>query len=119
MVTKFPRRPKPPHLYIVEWREHRGLNQTQLGERVWVETKKGSGEFKLGVDKNSVSRWENEQWRLDPQKIGAIAFALDLEPEELFRPPDRPSVDAILSKSPADVVEEAADIVRRFIRRAS
>lgn len=104
MVTRI-RKSSRAHLYITEWREHRGLSVEQLAGR-------------LETHRETVWRWENEQHRLNPDKIAGIAEALDIEPAELYRPPHRPSIDAMLSGSSDDLFQTAADIVRRLAKRA-
>lgn len=104
MVTRIGPK-KGGHLYIEEWMaaaDPRPVSDDELGKR-------------LGVARQTVFRWRKEQWRLDPGKIAAIAEALGIEPEQLWRPPHRPSVDAILKDAPDDVHETAMDIVRRLI----
>ena len=89
------------HLYIEEWFKERGLNDEKVGNRI-------------GVDRATVFRWRKEQHRLNPEKIAALAVALDIEPEQLWRPPARRSLDALVKDSPADVVEMAFDVVKRM-----
>lgn len=89
------------HLYIEEWFQQRGLNDEKVGNRI-------------GVDRATVFRWRKEQHRLNPQKIAALAEALDLEPEELWRPPSRRSLDALVKDAPDDVVDMAFDVLKRM-----
>ncbi len=105
MVVRIGRR-KPAHLYIAEWREHRGLTLDDMAGR-------------LEVQRNTIWRWENEQKRLDPQKIANLAHALDLEPEELWRPPPGRSIDALLKDASEELRNTAIDIVTRLAKRAS
>jgi len=95
------RRGARSHLYIEEWFKERGLNDEKIGNRI-------------GVNRATVFRWRTEQHRLNPEKIAALAKALDLEPEELWRPPDRPSLDALVRESSDDVINMAFDIVKRM-----
>jgi transcriptional regulator with XRE-family HTH domain len=105
MVTRI-RKGARTHLYVKEWREHRGLSLEQVGGR-------------LGVEKNTVWRWENEQHRLNPGKQAELAYALGIEAIDLwFLPPGR-SLDAMLKDEPSDVRSMAVDIVSRLIKRAS
>lgn len=95
------------HLYLTQWRESRGLS---------VETMAG----RIGISRQSVYRWETEQWRMDPEKQAAYAAALgdDVKPEQLWRMPDKaPSIDAMLADQPEELKETAADIVRRLVRK--
>lgn len=103
------------HLYIAEWRDERGLSQEQLGARIELED--AQGKWNRGVGKNTVSRWEIDQRRLNPYKIAAIAEALDLEQEDLYRSPSRPSLDAIVKNESDELLSTAIDIVRRLTQR--
>lgn len=105
MVTRI-RKGARLHLYIREWRELRGLS---------IETLAG----RLDVARETVWRWETDQDRLNPTKIAALAHALDVEPEELWRRPQRQSLDALLKDATDTEHETAFDIVRRLSRRAS
>ncbi len=107
MVTRIRKRARV-HLYITEWFEERGLNDEQIANRL-----------DPPVDRATVFRWRKEQHRLNPEKIGKLAQALDLEPEELYRPPGTPSLDAIIRDAPDDVRSMATDIVRRMVGKAS
>lgn len=94
------------HLYITEWMEHRTISDERLGNR-------------LGVGRETVWRWRNEQHRLNPEKIAALASALDCEPQDLWRLPGSQSLDSIVQNAPEDLRATAADIVRRLVSRAS
>lgn len=105
MVTKiYPRR--RGHLYIAEWMEHRGLSDEKLAGR-------------LDVARETVTRWRSQQHRLNPDKIAAIAKALDIEPEELWRPPppsNRPSIDAMLKGASDDAVQKLAEVAAILLK---
>lgn len=60
--------------------EHLGLSDDKVAGRIWVDGKEG-------VDRVTVTRWRKHQNRLNPEKIAALANALDITPEELWRPP--------------------------------
>jgi DNA-binding Xre family transcriptional regulator len=101
MVTKI-RKSVRGHLYIEEWMEFRGLSDEKLANRI-------------GVARETVTRWRGQQHRLNPGKMAAIASALDCEPEELWRPPERPSLDAMVKNATEELQNTAADIVRRLV----
>jgi transcriptional regulator with XRE-family HTH domain len=103
MATK-PRRHRTAHLYIAEWMKERGLGPTALAKR-------------LGVTRETVWRWKEGERRPDPENVAQIASALDLEPEGLYWPPGRPSIDALLRGQPDEMAQMAADIVRRLVKR--
>jgi transcriptional regulator with XRE-family HTH domain len=79
-MVKRTKKPAKLRIYVEEWMENRGLNDAALGRL-------------MGVSATTVWRWRNEQHRLDPEKIAAIADALGLEDaRDLFRPPARPGI---------------------------
>ena|ERR1051326_19997 len=94
------------HLYIEEWMAYRGLSDEKVANRI-------------GVARETVTRWRSQQHRLNPQKIAAIASALDCEPEELWNPPGRPSLDAIMKNTDDKTRDTAANMVRLLISMAS
>lgn len=98
---------RPRYLYLLQWRESRRLSAETMAGR-------------LGIARQSVYRWERDQWRLTPDKIAAYAAALgdNVRPEQLWRLPDEtPSIDAMLADQPKELKETAVDIVRRLVRR--
>ena len=101
MATKIGQRRKA-HLYIKEWLDHRGLSDERAANR-------------LGVARETVYRWRTDQTRLDPEKLARLASALDMEPQEFYRPPGQPSLDAMLADAPDELRATAADIVRRLV----
>src|ERR1700731_1604306 len=97
------------HLYIQEWMEFRGINDERLAGR-------------LDVDRVTVTRWRNQQHRLNPDKIAAIAAALDIEPEQVWRPPwppSRPSIDAMLSGASDEAVQRLAEVAAIILKTGS
>lgn len=92
------------HLYVREWMEHRGLSDEKVANR-------------LGVARETVYRWRTEQHRLNPEKLAQLAHALDMEPQEFYRPPGQVSIDAMLVGAPDDLRETAVDIVKRLVSR--
>jgi transcriptional regulator with XRE-family HTH domain len=93
------------HLFIEEWMRQRNISDERLANR-------------LGVARETVTRWRRQQHRLNPGKIAAIASALDLEPVDLWRAPsDRPSLDALVRNASHELQTTVADIVRRLVRR--
>lgn len=74
---------------------------------------------RLGVERVTVTRYRRQQHRLNPEKIAAIAKALDIEPEELWRPPapgSRPSIDAMLKGAPDDAVQQLAEVAAILLK---
>lgn len=106
MVTGI-RRGAKPHLYIEEHMEDRGLSDEQLAGR-------------LGVARQTVFRWRKEQHRLDPGKIAAIAEAIGLSaPTDLYRTPERPSIDAIADQLDQVLYDALLEHARNLVRKAS
>jgi transcriptional regulator with XRE-family HTH domain len=93
---------RPTWLFIAEWMAKRGLSDQTLGAA-------------LDVSRQTVYRWRTEQHRLDPGKQARIAKALQVEPEELWRPPGRQSIDAILKSATDDQVAGMAGFVELFM----
>lgn len=102
MVTRI-RKHARRRLYLAEWREHLGVTAEQMAGR-------------LDIDRISVYRWEREPHRMNPEKQEAYAEALGIEPEDLWRPPNRPSVDALLRGASDDVLQKAAEIVSIMVK---
>jgi len=100
MVTR--RKPVARRLYLREHREAKGISAETMGER-------------LGIERESVYRLENKHWGVSSQKQAAYAAALGLEPEELWRPPGDPTLDAIVSRAPEDVQADIQRLIRRMI----
>lgn len=101
MVTRIHKNAKA-HLYIEEHMQAKGLSFDDIGGR-------------MDVSRTTVWRWANEQWRLDPGKMEALATAIGLDsPIDLYRPPERPSIDAILKDAPQSVYEATLDVARRL-----
>lgn len=103
MVTKIGGKRKQ-HLYITQWRESKGLSIEKVADRI-------------GVARETVWRWENEQHRLNPAKIKALADAIDCNPEDFWRLPARPSLDAMVKDLDDDTYDLTADLVRRAARK--
>src|SRR6185503_2595298 len=106
MVTKIhPRRPR--RVFLAEWREHRGLTQKQLADR-------------LGCDVMTVSRWELQKVAISTDALAALAEALsgDMEPEDLYHDPEKPTPNQLLRGQPPEIQEQALSIIRA-IRKVS
>lgn len=99
-----PKKPSKRWLYITEWREFRGLSGEELADI-------------LDVNRATVHKWEKEQWRVTPDKQERLAMALKIQPEELWRRPDDPSIDALLKDQTPELKRMAADIVARMTKR--
>lgn len=94
---------KPRRLFLKEHREATGLTQKQLAAR-------------LDVADMSVSRWETGDAKLNTDVLAALAEVLDREVEDLWRPPSRPSLDAITRHLDDANFEDVLEVVRRATR---
>lgn len=107
MVTRIgARRRERRPIYLAQWRAHRGLSAEQMAGR-------------LGIERESYYRWEREPKRINLDKVSALADALDIEPGELWRLPERPSLDAIAADATPEQQAMVADVVRRVLGKAS
>ncbi len=100
---------RPRRLYLKEWREKYRLTQKALAGR-------------LGVASMTVSRWETKGAHITDNVLAAIAEALDpdnLEPQDFYHHPDRPSAEALLRNQPAEVREQAIAEIMRIVGRQS
>ena len=91
------------HLYIEEWMKELGLTDEKLGLR-------------MDKSRTTIWRWRTEQHRLNPEKIADIATAMGLEPDQLWRTPSRPSLDALVKNASDDMVKKAADVVNILLK---
>jgi transcriptional regulator with XRE-family HTH domain len=99
-----PRTPKRHFLY--EWREHRGLTQQQLADR-------------LETNHENISRWENHQRPIGEMAQLALAEALSIEPGDLWRHPDTPSADELLRHASPAVRDQAIAVVRALLLKSA
>jgi transcriptional regulator with XRE-family HTH domain len=96
---------KKPYLFITEYMDKLGLSDAQVAE-------------KMGVSRETVWRWQHEQHRLDTDKIADLArTGLGIEPEQLWFPPDRQSVDAVLKDANEEEHQMVFDLATRIMRR--
>ena len=102
MPTRIRQKGTRPHLYIAEWMAKLDLSDERLGER-------------MDVARQTIYRWRTEQNRLNPGKIAALAVAMGRHAEDLYRPPERPSVDAMLKTATPDQIADTIAFVERFV----
>lgn len=95
-------------LFLREHRKAKGVSATVMAGR-------------LGIERESVLRLEREPQRVNSEKQADYAAALDLQPEELWRPPAvpetprAPSLDAMVKDMPEETRAMVADIVLRLV----
>jgi transcriptional regulator with XRE-family HTH domain len=105
MVRRIGRR-APRRMFIREWREHRGLSQQQLADR-------------LDTNKGAISKYENGKTRLDMVILADLAYALNVNEEDLFHHPDEPSADALLRDAPASLRASTLAFIETLKRTGS
>ncbi|MCZ8100737.1 MAG: helix-turn-helix transcriptional regulator [Burkholderiales bacterium] len=91
-------------LFLREWREHRGLTQDQLAQRV-------------GRSKGQISGWESGSRGLRQSVAAELAVALGISINDLYRDPIAPSADELLRNAPAEVRELAIDLIKVLLKR--
>ena len=72
---------RPLRLYVAEWREHRGLTQQQMADR-------------LGTSDVTVSRWETGARKIDDERLPRIIEKTGIALSEL-----RPDLAALMHSS--------------------
>jgi transcriptional regulator with XRE-family HTH domain len=102
MVTEI-RRGTKLHYYISEHMADKGFDDEKLAGR-------------LGVRRETVNRWRNDRRGVKRQRVVQIADAMGMAPEELTRPPSRPSLDALVSDKSDDVVRRLADALTSLLK---
>ena len=103
MVTTI-RKSARPHLYIEEWMRHKGVSDTQLANR-------------LGRARETIFRWRKDQRKLTPEKQIELAMAIGIEPEDFWRPPGRPDLNALARDLDDDQHETVQFMMQRLARR--
>lgn len=94
---------RPRRIFLSEWMDKRGLSDERLAGR-------------LSVERETVNRWRNYPQRLSLPRIEEIAAALDLEPADLWRHPDRPSADALLRDASPELQNKAVEMIGILLR---
>lgn len=95
---------KPRRNYLAQYRKKAGLTQEQLAERV-------------GTYKGQISNWENGNRSLSFDVLSALAEALDIEPMDIFRDPERPSADELLRDAPPALHQQVIDMIKVLVAR--
>ena len=96
---------QPFRHFLREWRKHRGLTQQQVADR--LETNKGN-----------VANWENGKRGIGADVQAALAEALSIDPQDLFRDPAQPSADALLRNATPEVRAQAFAIIEALMKTA-
>ena len=92
----------PYRHYLKEWREHRGLNQEQLGKIVRISS-------------SVISRFETGERHMKLEVQFKFMVALRITPAQFFSSPDAPNLSALVSLVPPEDVAIVAKLVKGFI----
>jgi len=84
---------RPVRIYLCEWREFRGLTQEQVAERI-------------GTTKGTISKKENEWQKVDVMWLAAFADALNIEVQDLYSHPEKPTFSDLLRRTGRDISKE-------------
>lgn len=93
---------KPFRIFLADWRDRARLSQQQLADR--VETTKAT-----------TSRWETGERDPPAKALAALAYALNIEIEQLFHSPDRPSADDLLAGVSDATRRKAVALVKTLV----
>jgi transcriptional regulator with XRE-family HTH domain len=106
-----PRKSVP--VFLVEWREHLGLKQQQVGDA-----------FEPPTDKGTISRYERDRRGLSLNVLAAYAEALStlsgrrIPVTHLYRRPnDEESLDDMVARAPKALRETAREMIGLLLRR--
>lgn len=102
MVTRIGQRAAPRRkTFFKEWREHRGLTQEQLAER-------------LGTNKSGVSKVETGVSGYSQSSLEAWAEALGCEPWDLLarNPQSKDSIQQLLERASPDVLSAVMTLIK-------
>jgi transcriptional regulator with XRE-family HTH domain len=94
----------PVRAYIAQWRESKGLTQEQLADR-------------LDVSKSTISKWESEDRAPSINTLAAVAEALGVRTEALYRYPGEKTPEDLLAGASETVRQEATKYIEFLIRQ--
>lgn len=97
---------KRSRLFVKEWQDHWNLSAETMAGR-------------LGIERESYYRLLREPHRITVPKLEQLAEAMghNMTAQDFWRPPERPSIDAMIERAPDDLRNTAVDIVRRLVGR--
>lgn len=73
---------------------------------------------RIGVDRATVFKWRKNPYKLSQEQLEILAKACDLKDfRDFYRPPGRPSVDAVIDAAPAEVQDMITDVVQRLVKQ--
>jgi transcriptional regulator with XRE-family HTH domain len=102
MVTRIGNR-RARRIFFRAWREKFHLTQEQIANRI-------------GTTGATVHRIETAARDYTGRYLHAYAEALGIEPTDLYRPPERPSLDAKLRDADDDIVLRAHEMLEIILK---
>jgi len=90
---------RPARVFLKEWLDYRGITAEQLAGR-------------LETGKSVVSKLMNGRQRYNQDWLEAIAYALDCEVPELYRPPTAPTANELLARMSPETRDAALNVLR-------
>lgn len=93
---------RPFRHYLKEWRIARGKTQQQLADL--LETSKGQ-----------ISNWESQRRGMTMEVQAALAFALNIEPGDLYRDPAQPSADELMKSATPEKRREVFRVITAML----
>lgn len=90
--------------YLRENREAKGMTAAQMAER-------------LGIERESVYRLEAKADGVAAGKQAAYAKALGIQPEDLWRRPDSPSLDRRMADAPPEVQASILVLLNELLKK--
>lgn len=89
---------RPARIYLREWMDFRHLTAEQLAGR-------------LETSKSVISKLVNGRQRYTQDWLEAIAYALDCDVVQLYRPPEAPTANELLDKMTPEARETALNVL--------
>jgi len=104
--TRFKKKPRPT--FIRQWREHRGLSQARLGERI-------------GKSEATISQIENGRQGYSQENLEAIAEALQTDPASLLMrdPSDSEGIWSLWERAKPTERKQILGIIEGFLRNSA
>lgn len=105
MVTKI-YQSRPRRLFIQEWQDKWDISPETMASR-------------LGIARESYYRILRETHRINTERLEQLAEAMGhhMTPQDFYRPPERPSIDALLENADDDTRETVFDLARRLTNK--
>lgn len=89
---------KPAKLFLREWLDYRNLTAEQLAGR-------------METSKSVISKLMTGKQRYNQDWLERIAYALNCEVHQLFRPPEAPTAQELLAMMPPETRQAAMNVL--------